>query len=94
MPVSARIPVPAREAKDAWYGPGTLYVAAMGKYQGQPVWSLESEPGRVVAYVVPAAGFDVQPYGRKKVAVLGKVLEANYTSNAPLVSVTGAELVR
>ncbi|HEY2787274.1 MAG TPA: hypothetical protein VGJ05_20110, partial [Fimbriiglobus sp.] len=81
------------DAKDSWFGPGILYVA-IGKYQGETVYSLESEPGRVVAYVVPATGFDIQLHVRKKVALMGKVLEAQYTSYVPLVRVSSAEPVK
>ncbi len=93
QPVSAHTTAQPKEAKDAWYGPGML-IAAIGKYQGQPVYSLETEPGRVIAYVVPAAGFDLLPHVRKKVALMGKVIETNYSSNAPLVSVSTAEATK
>ena len=96
QPASARTvstSAPAKDAKDAWYGPGTLYVA-VSKYQNQTVYALESEPGRVVAYCVPAAGFDLQPYLRRRVALMGKVLDANYLSGGPLVSVSSAELAK
>jgi hypothetical protein len=96
QPASARTistSAPAKDTKDAWYGPGTLYVA-VSKYQNQTVYALESEPGRVVAYCVPAAGFDLQPYQRRRVTLMGKLLDANYMSGGPLVSVSSAELAK
>jgi hypothetical protein len=82
-----------KDVKDAWYGPGTLYVA-VSKYQNQAVYALESEPGRVVAYCLPAAGFDPQPYVRRRVMLAAKVLDANYLSGGPLVMVSSAELAK
>lgn len=96
QPAAARVAAattPGKEAKDAWYGPGTLYVA-VGKYNGQVVCALESEPGRVVVYVLPAPGFDLQPYLRRKIAVQGKVIDPNYASNVPLVSVGAVDPVK
>jgi hypothetical protein len=76
-----------RDAKEYWYGPGELS-KAVGQYQGNPIFALESEPGRVIVYAVAAPGVDLTKLLRRNVTVSARVLETDYSQGKAMVEVT------
>ncbi|MBX9579389.1 MAG: SH3 domain-containing protein [Gemmataceae bacterium] len=61
---------PATGDRPAWSAPGTLTKSPLA-LDGRQTYSLDSSPGVVVAYVVPAAGVDLGRYVRQRVRVYG-----------------------